>query len=326
MLNAMKKLAILALLAGLAMLAGGILYRGFYTLSENQVAIIVEYEPGELIVEPLDKLVRGKLRDFRADLMAIIHEQHSGGKTRIVRYDDPSILPFPTPYGKLYWHLPPPFGKHYKISLELHDYHLTVPLMVPAALDQEDRPLMYLMLTMDVDGSPLTDDPGFRIISAHDLFEMQFTPGAKLSVMMLHIEGRFRMTSLEKYALWLKDSYGQMDRWIEEYGFFGEMVEGPYGDRLIEAYLSDILDIYVWQERYPSLFEKAQARYPGLPPQALDNVVANSMIEDPETLTDGFLDFLASPEFVEMTNIDFEGSIGIDILEEIETKMYEGAL
>jgi hypothetical protein len=316
----------LALLAGLVMLAVGILHRGFFTLNENEVAVVVEYELGELVGEPLNKLVRGRLEDFRADLIAIINEQHSGGKTRIVWYDDPSILPFLTPYGKLYWHLPPPFGKHHKINLELHDYHLIIPLIVPVAFDQEGRPLIYYVLTPDVDGDPLTEDPGFRFISAHDLFEIQFSPEVELPVMMLDVKGRFKITSLERYALWVRDSYGQMDKLIKEYGIFGEMVMVPYGDRLIEAYLSSILDIYVWRVRYPELLEMAQQRYSELPPQALDSVIARFMMEDPETLTDGFVDFLSSPEFVEMTGIDLEGGVGIDVLEEIFTGMYEGAL
>ena len=44
----MKASTILKLLAGLTMLVGVILYRGFYTLSENEVAVVVEYETSEL--------------------------------------------------------------------------------------------------------------------------------------------------------------------------------------------------------------------------------------------------------------------------------------
>lgn len=322
----MKALTMLKLLVGLAMLAGVILYRGFYTLSENEVAVVVEYETSELIGETLNELVKGKLENFRADLIAIIHEQHSGGKAKVVGYGDPPVLPFPTPYDGLYWHLPPPFGKHYKISLETHDYHFTIPLITTVAVDQEGRPLMYYVLTPDVDGDPLTEDPGFQLVSAHDLFEVQFSPEAELAAMMLDVKGQFKINNLENYALWLKDSYGQMDKLIEEYGFYGEMVGGPYGDALIGAYLSSILDIYVWEERYPVLFQAAGEKYPELPPSALESTVAKFMIENPETLTEGFVDFLASPEFVETTGVSLERGAGIDVLEEITTEMYEGTL
>ncbi|MFQ6081192.1 MAG: hypothetical protein ACE5OW_05960 [Candidatus Bathyarchaeia archaeon] len=316
----------LKLLVGLAMLAGAILYRGFYTLSENEVAVVVEYEASELIGKTLNELVRGKLENFRADLIAIIYEQHSGGKAKVVRYEDPPVLPLPTPYGRLYWHLPPPFGKHHKISLEPHDYHLTIPLINTLAVDQEDRPLMYYVLTPDVDGDPLTEDPGFRLISAHDLFEVQFSPEAELAAMMLDVKGQFRITNLENYALWVKDSYGQMDKLIEEHGFYGEMVGGPFGDELIGAYLSSILDIYVWEERYPALLQATEEKYPELPPSALESTVAKFMIENPETLTEGFVDYLASPEFVERTGVNLERGAGIDVLEKITTEMYEGTL
>jgi len=322
----MKASTILKLLAGLAMLFGVILYRGFYTLSENEVAVVVEYETSELIGNPLNELVRGKIEKFRADLIAIIYEQHSGGKTKIVRYGDLPVLPFLTPYGRLYWHLPPPFGKHYKISLELHDYHVTIPLINTAAVDQEDRSLMYYVLTPDVDGDQLTRDPGFQIISAHDLFEIQFSPEAELAAMMLYVKGQFKITNLENYALWVKDSYGQIDKLIEEYGFYGEMVGGPYGDELIGAYLSSILDIYVWEERYPVLFQATVEKYPELPPSALESTMAKFMIENPEKLTEGFVDYLASPEFVNMTGVNLERGVGIDFLEEITTEMYEGTL
>jgi len=322
----MKASTLLKLLVGLAMLAGVILYRGFYTLSENEVAVVVEYETSELIGKPLNELTRGKLENFRANLVAIIYEQHSGGKAKVVRYGDPSVLPFPTPYGRLYWHLPPPFGKHHKISLELHDYHFTIPLISTVAVDQEGRPLMYKILTPDVDGDPLTEDPGFRLMSAHDLFEVRFSPEVELAAMMLDVKGRFNITNLENYALWVKDSYGQMDKLIEEHGFYGEMVGGPYGDELIGAYLSSILDIYVWEERYPSFFNATGGKYPELSPSALESTVAKFMIENPETLTEGFVDFLASPEFVEITGIDLERGAGIDVLEKITTEMFEGTL
>lgn len=322
----MKASTMLKLLAGLAMLAGVILYRGLYTLSEDEAAVVVEYETSELIGKTLNELVRGKLENFRADLIAIIYEQHSGGKARVVRYGDPPVLPFPTPYGRLHWHLPPPFGKHHKISLELHDYHFTISLISTVAVDQEGRPLMYIILTPDVDGDPLTEDPGFRLMSAHDLFEVQFSPEAELAAMMLDVKGRFNITNLENYALWVKDSHGQMDKLIEEHGFYGEMIGGPYGDELIGAYLSSILDIYVWEERYPALSQATEEKYPELPPSALESTVAKFMIENPETLTEGFVDFLASPEFVEMTGVNLEKGAGIDVLEKITTEMYEGTL
>lgn len=322
----MKALTILKLLVGLALLAGVIVYRGFYTISEDEVAVVVEYETSELIGGPLNELIRGKLENFRADLIAIIHEQHSGGKVKMVNYGDPPVLPFPTPYGKLYWHLPPPFGKHHKVSLESHDYHFTIPLISTVAVDHENRPLMYKILTPDVDGDPLTEDPGFRLMSAHDLFEVQFSPEAELAAMMLDVKGEFKVTNLENYALWVKDSYGHMDKLIEEYGFYGEMVGGPYGDELIGAYLSSILDIYVWEERYITLFQTAEEKYPELPPSALESTVAEFMIENPETLTDGFVDYLASPEFVERTGVNLEKGAGIDVLEEITTEMHEGTL
>jgi len=322
----MKALTISKLLLGLVVLAGVILYRGFYTLSENEVAVIVEYETSELIGENLNELLRGKLENFRAHLIAIIYEQHSGGKAKIVRYDDPPIFPFPMSYGRLYWHLPSPLGKHHKISLEFHDYHFRIPLISTVAVDQENRPLMYKILTPDADGDPLTKDPGFRLMSAHDLFEVRFDPEAELAAMMLDVKGQFKITNLENYALWVKDSYGQMDRLIEEYGFYGEMIGGPYGDELIGAYLSSILDIYLWEAKYPALFEETEEKYPELPPSALDSMVARFMIENPEMLTEGFVGFVASPEFVEMTGVDLERGAGIDVLEEITTEMHEGTL
>ena len=51
----------LMLLTGLATLAGGILCRGFYTLGENEVAVVVEYEPVELFGQLLNELARGCL-------------------------------------------------------------------------------------------------------------------------------------------------------------------------------------------------------------------------------------------------------------------------
>jgi len=322
----MKALTILKLLAGLAMLTGVILYRGFYTLSENEVAVVVEYETSEIIGENLSELLRGELDNFRAHLIAIIYEQHSGGKAKIVRYAETPIFPFPTPYGRIYWHLPPPFGKHHKISLESHDYQFTIPLISTVAVDQENRPLMYKILTPDADGDPLTKDPGFRFMSAHDLFEIRFDPEAELAAMMLDVKGQFKITNLENYALWVKDSYGQMDRLIEEYGFYGEIIGGPYGDELIGAYLSSILDIYVWEGRYPALFQVVEEKYPELTASALDSIVAKFMIENPETLTEGFVGFLSSPEFVEMTGVDLERGAGIDVLEEITTEMHQGTL
>jgi len=324
--NTMKALTMLKLLVGLAMLTGVILYRGFYTLSENEVAVVVEYETSKLIGETFNELATGKVQNFRAHLIAIIYEQHSGGKAKIVRYDDTPAFPFLTPYGRIYWHLPPPLGKHHKISLEFHDYQFTIPLISTVAVDQENRPLMYKILTPDADGDPLTKDPGFRLMSAHDLFEVRFDPEAELAAMMLDVKGQFKITNLENYALWVKDSYGQMDRLIEEYGFYGEMIGGPYGDELIGAYLSSILDIYMWEVKYPALFEETKEKYPELPPSALDSMVARFMIENPETLTEGFVGFVASPEFVEMTGVDLERGVGIDVLEEITTEMHEGTL
>ena len=55
-------------------------------------------------------------------------------------------------------------------------------------------------------------------------------------------------------------------------------------------------------------------------------MVARFMIENPETLTEGFVGFVASPEFVEMTGVDLERGAGIDVLEEITTEMHEGTL
>lgn len=311
----MKTSIFLKMLLGFAILVGAMLYRGVYTLSENEVAVVVEYETHELISD--------KIGNFRADLIAIIHEQHSGGKAKVVRYSDPPILPFSTPIGKLYWHLPPPFGKHHKINLELHDYHLRIPLINTMAVDQEGRALLYKILTPDADGNPLTEDPGFRLLSAHDLFEFQFSPEAELKAMMLEVRGQFKITNPDNYALWVKDSHGQMDRLIQERGFYGELVGGPFGDELIEAYLSNVLDFYVWEQRSPLLIQEAEKENPELPPSALEAVVAELMIENPQKLTEDFVDFLSSQEFVELTGINLERGVGIDVSEEITTEMYK---
>lgn len=306
-----KKPTILALLVGSMILTGVILSSGFYILNESEAAIVVEYEIGEVI---------GKLLN-RADLIAFVNEQHSGGSYRVVRYGDPAIV---TPFGKLYWHLPWPFGKDHKINLEPHNFHLKSALIFELYRDQEGRALMYASLTSDVDGNPLTDDPGFKIISAYDLFAMQFDPEAELAVMMLDVKGSFEITNLEKYAVWLKDSHGTMDKMIEGLGFYGEIVRGPYGDEFLDAYLSRVLPvIYVWGIRFPVLLQSTSETYPRLPPEIVVSIVARNMIENPEIMTDGFIEFLSSPEFIEMTGIDFKKDLGIEFSKKITTEIYE---
>ena len=321
-----RKLTVLKVLLGVAILFGAIFYSGFYTVNKNETAVVVEYRFNELVSEPFIELIKGNLTNFRADLIAIINQERSGGNTRIIKYDDSPVLPFLTPFGKLYWHLPPPFGKQYKMSFETHEFHLKVPLIFTVATDQEGRDLMYFALTPDADGNPLTKDLGFRYISVQDLFEIQFSPETKLAVMMLDVKGRFNITSLEDYALWMKNSYGKMDQRIKESGFYGEIAGDPRGDELIEAYLSSILGTYLWQERYPIIFQKGQQKYPELSPQALEPAVANFMVENPRTLTDGFVEALSSQDFIKKIGVDLQKGAGINVLEGITTEMSEGFL
>jgi hypothetical protein len=144
--------------------------------------------------------------------------------------------------------------------------------------------------------------------------------------MMLDIKGRFTITSLEDYALWVKNSYGKMDERIKEYGFYGEIAGDPRGDELIEAYLSSILSTYLWQERYPMIFLKGQLQYPELSSEALESVVAKFMVDNPRILTEGFVEALVSEDFIQSIGIDLERGAGIDVLEGITTYMYEDFL
>jgi len=323
----MRGLTILTVLVGVAILSGAILSSGFYTINENEAAVVVEYNFNELGSDPFIELIKGNSTNFRADLIATINKERSGGNTRIMKYDDSSVLPFMTPFGKLYWHLPPPFGKHHKLNLEIREFHLKIPLIFTVATDQEGRSLIYVTLTPDADGNPLTKDVGFRSISAQDLFDIQFSPGTRLSVMMLDVKGRFNITSLDPdYALWIKDSYGNMDERIKDFGFYGEIAGDPRGDELIEAYLSSILSTYVWQERYPLIFQKGQQKYPELSSQALEPAVANFIVENPRVLTDGFVEALSSQDFIQSIGIDLQKGAGINVLEGITTQMYEGFL
>lgn len=304
-----KKPIILGAFFGFLVVGGTIFCSGFYILDDSEVAIVVEYRIGDLFGE-----------NFRADLVAIINKEHSGGTYKIVRYEDSGIL---APFGKVFWHLPWPFGKHHKISLKPHDFQLRSQLIFEIARDQEGRPLMYALLTSDVDGNSLTDDPGFKFISAHDLFAMRFDPEAEMEVMILDVKGSFEIVDLEKYAVWLKDSYSQMDKLIERLGFYAEIAKGPYGDNYIETYLSYILPtLYVWRIRFPTLLEKANKTYPWLPIEELVSIVAKSMIENPEIMTNGFIEFLKSAEFIEMAGLDFKKDVGIEFSKEITTKIY----
>jgi len=315
-----------ALLMGFTILITVVLARGLFVLDEGELAVVIEYGSHEVIWTPLGKLLEGDVGGFRSDFVAFIYGLHSGGEVKPVRYGDPAFLDISATFGKLYWHLPPPFGKHYKIEQVIYDFKLTIPLINPILGDLENRPLLSEYLTPDVDGDPSTIDIGFHLISAHDVFETRFSPETEFPAYYLTVNGQFTVSNEPMYVMWVKNSYGQMDELIQQNGFYSEIIYGPFADKLVAIYISEVFQTYLWRVRLPELAEAAHILYPELDQAEIKTFVANEITKNPEILIEGFTVFLSSPEYYEVYGVSLEHLTGISIKDEIYVEIYEGTL
>jgi hypothetical protein len=311
------------MIVGASLPLAGFLFSGVYTVTPTKAVAIVEYKLDEIL--PKDNV------DPLYHLIALIQNQLPGGSLRIVEYRDNVGVEIPF-VGKVGWHLPYPFGKHLDIPLN-QEFNIKVPIIIPLYVKDENG-----MPILDEKGEPLivgynilTKD-GFKLYNQQTLIQERYNPEFKLDVVKISVKGKFKVNELETYAKILKDSDGQKITWMKELGFYGEITAPPTANQQLEEMLTRTFQYYFLNIKLQAIVNELHSQYPNLSEEDLVKSAIEILQKNPEVITNpfnnvqGFEEVITSKEFIEATGLNIEKLFGIDILKEMEAKLFEEPL
>ena len=122
-----KKTLYIILGVGIPLLS--VLFSGFYTLDENEVALVVEYDVQELFPSNTD---------LWTHLITLKEAQLSGGSMQIAGPDFQKQPLFSFMGRDIYWHQPAPLGKHHNIDI-YQEFQIELPLVIPDYMYERDE-------------------------------------------------------------------------------------------------------------------------------------------------------------------------------------------
>ncbi len=306
---------------------------GFFILEENEVAVVVEYNLSELLQSNSDPWTH---------FIALKEGQLPNGTMKLVGTESKDSPLLSIQDKDLYWHLPSPFGKHLKIDI-FQDFQVEIPLIIPDYLYERDDEGNIIEIIRDDLGEPVVIGyffvtiEGIKFYSPETWTKQRYDPDFTLDVLKVVVTGLFKVTDVETYASFLKDSHANKIEWIEGLGFYGEMTNPPLiKDLLEDFYLDEALMTYILNLKLPLVMITFMDQYPDQSENFIVKKTLEYLIEYPETLINristnngtipNFEDFITSNEFIEESGVDIEELFGINIADRMEVNLYEEPL
>lgn len=309
------------------------LVNGFFTLEQDQAAVIVEYNLSELLSSNTDPWTH---------LIALKEGQLPGGEETLVgrrSRNDPLFSIF----GKdLYWHLPAPFGKHLKIDI-YQQFQVEIPLVIPNYMYERDDEGNIIELMRDdledpvVIGYYFVTMEGIKFYTPDTWTRLRYSPDFELDVLKVVVTGEFKVTDVNTYAASLVDAHGNKIDWMETLGFYGEITNPPLvNDQLENYFLDEALRDYILDFKLFAVMSIIAEQNPDSSQSVIIREALDYFMADPKNLIDristnngtipNFEDFITSDMFIEQTGVDIEDLFGIDIAAKMDVQLFEEPL
>ncbi len=306
---------------------------GFYMLDEMQAAVVVEYSPADLFPN------NTTLWPY---FIALKDEQLPGGTMNIVGIGSKNTPIFSMLGKDIYWHHPTPFGKHQIIDIQ-QTFQVEIPLVIPDYVYERDEEGNIIGYLRDDLGGRVTRGyyfvlkDGIKFYSPETYSSQRYDPDFNLNVLKVVVTGEYKVTNVETYAMLVKASQESKISWMNETGYYGELISPPLvKDQIEDFFLSEALNIYILDIKLPFVFNAFSEQYPGQSDDFIMKTSIEFLIENPETLMEqinldegvipDFEGFFTSTEFIEEFGVDFEQLYGIDVYEAMEVILFEESL
>jgi len=309
------------------------LVNGFFTLEQDQAAVIVEYNLSELLSSNSDPWTH---------FIALKEGQLPGGEETLVGRRSRNDPLFSILEKDLYWHLPAPFGKNLKIDI-YQDFQVEIPLVIPDYMYERDDEGNIIELVRDDLGDPVVFGyyfvtmEGIKFYTPDTWTRLRYNPDFELNVLKVVVTGEFKVTDVNTYAVSLVDSHKNKIDWMEALGFYGEITNPPMvKDQLESFFLDEALREYILEFKLLAVMSIIAEQNPDSSQSMIIREALEYFMENPKNLIDristsegtipNFEDFITSDMFIEQSGVDIEDLFGIDIAAQMEVRLFEEPL
>jgi len=223
------------------------------------------------------------------------------------------------------------------------EFIVEIPLVLPVYELVRDIQGNVIDTAVDDLGNPIVTKyifyttEGIKTYSPATWTKLRYNPTFDLEVLTAKIEGTYDVIDLTQYASIVEDSSTIKQEWIENYGYYGEIVNPPTAkERFEQMYFRHLCTIYILEIKIPTMFTQLAKDNPNFSDQEIAVILAYMLIEKPWYLLGPFsavtgdipdiYTFLRDPQIQEAINLDLEGYFGIHINRPLLTTVYTDVL